>query len=135
MSQTILIRGTACRLHWVKPRLNLSLFNGSRANNILWPREDSSACMGTTCPQAGASVVFEDTHPDTPASERYKSYGSDAAGHDIVLVSADGLDFAPARTAKGAARRVKGAYNVRPLFNGPDKVCAVGLSQLQFIIC
>ena len=48
-------------MHWVKPRLNLSLFNGSRANNILWPREDYSACMGTAyakCLKASVSFVW-----------------------------------------------------------------------------
>jgi hypothetical protein len=50
---------------WVKPDLGLSTFNGSTANNIVWPRDwrDNTHAAGT---------VFFDTNPAAAADEKWK---------------------------------------------------------------
>ena len=104
-------------VHWEKPSLGIATFNGSRANNILWPKQDFSQCVGEACLGSETMIVFEDEHPDTPASERYKvvatvempDQAAAAAGPKggpcslvggkpycyTILASADGLRFEP----------------------------------------
>ena len=49
-------------IHWVKPRLGLFEFNGTRENNIVW------AGVGTH-----NFTPFRDTNPDCPPEARYKA--------------------------------------------------------------
>ncbi|MDP7442599.1 MAG: hypothetical protein QGI37_12725, partial [Verrucomicrobiota bacterium] len=48
-------------IHWVKPKLGLFEFNGSRENNIVLDG------LGTHC-----FVAFKDGNPDSPPEARYK---------------------------------------------------------------
>jgi hypothetical protein len=118
-------------LAWTKPALNLSTFNGSKANNILWPRDDSAGAAS----QASAGVVWEDTHPGTPAAQRYKSLGTTPDGVNVLLVSPDGLDFSYA-TLPGSRkpRHVKGTHGKYSDCHGPehyDEVERVWVSYCQ----
>lgn len=70
---------------WVKPKLGLVDFAGSKENNILLapsPRED---------PYTKSISPFIDTRPGVPANERYKAVSGRWPQGLYVLVSADGL--------------------------------------------
>jgi len=72
-------------LTWVKPKLGLVEFDGSKDNNILLapaPRED---------PYTQSLSPFLDTRPGVPADERYKAIGGQWPQGLYVLVSPDGL--------------------------------------------
>ena len=49
-------------IHWVKPKLGLFEFNGSKANNIVWDG------LGTHC-----FTVFKDANPNVKPEARYKA--------------------------------------------------------------
>ena len=51
---------------WTKPNLGLALWNGSRANNILWPLEPNNRSGG------GLEGLFRDDRRGVPDSERWK---------------------------------------------------------------
>jgi hypothetical protein len=104
-------------VRWSKPSLGIMSFNGSRDNNILWPKQDRARCVGEACQGGETMIVWEDEHPDTPLSERYKvtatvempgqaAAAASAPGGPCMLVggkpycwtilaSADGLHFSP----------------------------------------
>lgn len=70
---------------WVKPKLGLVEFQGSKENNILLapsPRED---------PYTQSLSPFIDTRPGVPTEERYKAIGGQWPQGLYVLVSADGI--------------------------------------------
>ena len=72
---------------WVKPKLGLVEFEGSKENNILLapsPRED---------PWTQSISPFLDTRPGVPADERYKAIGGQSPQGLYVLVSPDGLKW------------------------------------------
>ncbi len=72
---------------WVKPKLGLVEFEGSKDNNILLapaPRED---------PWTQSLSPFLDTRPGVPANERYKAIGGQWPQGLYVLVSPDGLHW------------------------------------------
>ena len=74
-------------LTWVKPKLGLVEFEGSRENNILLapaPRED---------PYTQSISPFIDTRPGVPADERYKAIGGQWPQGLYVLVSPDGIKW------------------------------------------
>lgn len=78
---------------WVKPKLGLVEFQGSRENNILLapaPRED---------PWTQSISPFLDTRPGVPAEERYKAVGGQWPQGLYVLVSPDGLRWRKWREA------------------------------------
>lgn len=72
-------------LRWVKPRLGLCEFDGSRDNNIILDHATTTF---------DNFFVFKDTRPGCPVEERYKGVGRD--GNDRALwcfTSADGIRF------------------------------------------
>jgi len=72
---------------WVKPKLGLVEFEGSKENNILLapaPRED---------PYTQSLSPFIDTRPGVPADERYKAIGGQWPQGLYVLVSPDGINW------------------------------------------
>jgi hypothetical protein len=77
---------------WTKPNLGLANFNGSKANNIVWPLDwqDNTHAAGT---------VFIDTNPSAPADSRFKlvAQWTGASGNAGVwmMKSADGIAFSP----------------------------------------
>jgi hypothetical protein len=77
-------------IRWQKPNFGLHDFNGSKANNIVYPAEPR-AIAHNFCP-------FIDSKPGVPAEERYKAVGGGYPHGLTRLVSADGLkwrDFRP----------------------------------------
>ncbi len=78
--------------NWTKPDLGLANFNGSKANNIVWPLDwqDNTHAAGT---------VFIDTNPSAPADARFKlvAQWTGASGNAGVwmMKSADGIAFSP----------------------------------------
>lgn len=74
-------------LTWVKPKLGLVEFEGSRENNILLapaPRDD---------PYTQSISPFLDTRPGVPAAERYKAISGQWPQGLYVLVSPDGIKW------------------------------------------
>lgn len=75
-------------IDWVKPKLGLCEFGGSRDNNII---------IDGTTGRMDNFFVFKDTCPDCPAEERYKGIGLDtneaADRHLWCFTSADGIQF------------------------------------------
>ena len=83
---------------WTKPQLNVSLFNGSVANNIVWPRDwrDNTHAAGT---------VFIDSNPSAAPDAKWKMLaqwnfdGANATSSDLagvyLMKSADGIAFSP----------------------------------------
>jgi hypothetical protein len=51
-------------IHWMKPKLGLFEWNGSKENNIVW--------LG---PGTHNFTAFRDTNPAAPAEEKYKAFG------------------------------------------------------------
>jgi hypothetical protein len=78
--------------NWTKPNLGLANFNGSKANNIVWPLDwqDNTHAAGT---------VFIDTNPSAPADARFKMVAqwTGASGNAGVwmMKSPDGIAFSP----------------------------------------
>ncbi len=74
-------------IHWVKPRLGLFEFDGSKQNNIVWDG------IGTHC-----FTPFKDVNPNCPAEARYKAV---ARGRPrgkpglYVFQSPDGIHWRP----------------------------------------
>jgi len=72
---------------WVKPKLGLVEFEGSKENNILLapaPKED---------PWTQSISPFLDSRPGVPADERYKAIGGQWPQGLYVLVSPDGIKW------------------------------------------
>lgn len=73
---------------WVKPKLGLVEFEGSKENNILLPPQARDE------PQFTKNLsVFLDTRPGVPADERYKAVGARWPHGVFVLASPDGLHW------------------------------------------
>lgn len=70
-------------LSWHKPNLGLVLHNGSTANNILAPFNNSNT---------GFVDVFRDEKPGTPAGQRWKALVNEGGGNHI-WASADAIHF------------------------------------------
>ena len=74
-------------INWVKPKLGLVAFNGSKENNILLapsPSED---------PYTQSLAPFIDNRPGVPANERYKAIGGQWPQGLYVSVSPDGIHW------------------------------------------
>lgn len=72
---------------WVKPKLGLVEFNGSKDNNIIMlpsPKED---------PYNQSFSPFLDTREGVPADERYKAVGGQWPKGMYVMVSPDGINW------------------------------------------
>ena len=76
-----------------KPNLGASFFNGSSANNIVWPRSDGRAGH-PAYDYHEPGTVFIDDKPGVPASERFKMACSWKGGV-WLLSSPDGISFTP----------------------------------------
>jgi hypothetical protein len=70
-------------VHWVKPALGLFVFNGSKANNIVWDG-----------PGTHNFTPFRDTNPACPPSARYKALAG-VQGGLRAFRSADGVHWEP----------------------------------------
>ena len=51
---------------FIKPSLGIAQYNGSTANNIIWPLTDKNWSV------CSHGVVFHDTNPSCPETERFK---------------------------------------------------------------
>ena len=72
-------------IHWVKPKLGLFPWNGSKENNIVW--------MGG--PETHNFAPFKDANPACPADERYKALGGTVTSKGLLAFkSADGIHWA-----------------------------------------
>jgi len=72
---------------WVKPKLGLVEFNGSKENNIIMlpsPKDD---------PYNQSFSPFLDTREGVPADERYKAVGGQSPQGIYVMVSPDGIHW------------------------------------------
>ncbi len=76
-------------IHWERPALNQTAFNGSSANNICIDHNDIKNV-----------AVFRDDNPNAAADARYKAVGRSTGGKPARIngmVSADGLHWRPAQ--------------------------------------
>jgi hypothetical protein len=74
-------------INWVKPKLGLVEFNGSKDNNIIMlpsPKDD---------PYNQSFSPFLDTREGVPADERYKAVGGQSPKGMYVMVSPDGIHW------------------------------------------
>jgi hypothetical protein len=75
-------------INWVRPRLGLHEFQGSKDNNIIWVEKGSHNLF-----------VFKDGNPAAPADQRYKAVGSSSDDDDprkpvlMAFVSGDGKSW------------------------------------------
>ena len=78
-------------ISWIKPKLGLVKFKGSKANNIVL--DNASIPNAEICPVH--TSVFKDTNPDCPLDARYKAltYSRDKIKGLFILKSADGIHF------------------------------------------
>lgn len=76
-----------------KPNLGAAFFNGSSANNIVWPRSDGQKGH-PAYDYHEPGTVFLDDKPGVPASERFKMVCSWKGGV-WLLSSPDGISFTP----------------------------------------
>lgn len=80
-------------IRWVKPKLGICEFAGSRENNIVLSEKE---IPDVEHPQTDNMFVFKDKNPACPADERYKGVSNCCANGTSALkcfVSADGLHF------------------------------------------
>lgn len=70
-------------ISWVKPKLGLREFNGSKENNIILDSNDNSF---------DNFLVFIDKNPVCPAQEKYKGISSGKGGL-WCFISSDGINF------------------------------------------
>ena len=80
-------------IEFSKPSLGATWFNGSRANNLVWPPSDGRAGHAPYAYHEPGSV-FIDTKPGTPAAERFKMAASWKGGI-WLMGSPDGIHFKP----------------------------------------
>lgn len=72
-------------IHWHRPQLGLFEFQGSKANNLIFPH--GLSLTHNFCP-------FLDTRPGVPADERYKAIGGSGKSSGVArFVSADGIHW------------------------------------------
>jgi hypothetical protein len=76
---------------FTKPSLGAVWYNGSRANNLVWPPSDGRAGHASYAYHEPGSV-FLDTKPGVPAAERFKMVASWQGGV-WVMSSPDGIQF------------------------------------------
>lgn len=74
-------------ISWVKPKLGLVEFNGSKDNNILLPPSPKDD------PYTQSFSPFLDNREGVPADERYKAVGGQRPSGIYVMVSPDGIDW------------------------------------------
>jgi len=80
-------------LNWVKPKLGLFEFQGSKENNIIWMDSDKSYITHNFTP-------FKDTNPACTPDARYKALaGEKHSGGLRALKSADGIHWSLMREA------------------------------------
>ncbi len=71
-------------IHWVKPRLGLFEWQGSKENNIIW--------LGG--PEAHNFAPFKDANPNSPPEQRYKAIGGTVASKGLLaFASPDGIHW------------------------------------------
>lgn len=84
-------------IHWIKPKLGLHEFQGSKDNNIVMV----SQRVGDMKTVAGEPAVFKDENPDAPPDARYKAILAagrlppDQRRGLIVFKSPDGIHWSP----------------------------------------
>ena len=79
-------------IHWRKPELGLHEFKGSKANNIVIPKD----MMGKVNPDGGHPAVFKDENPATSPDAKYKAIvRSNSPKGLLALKSPDGLHWSP----------------------------------------
>lgn len=89
-------------LTFSKPsNLGVAQFNGSYANNLVWPAGAESAYV-----YHEPGTVFIDTKPGIPAAERFKMVCSWKYGSEWILSSPDGIHWKSMYDASGALRCV-----------------------------
>jgi len=71
-------------LIWIKPKLGLREFNGSKENNIILDETDDNNWDNFH--------VFRDENPDCPSDEKYKGIAA-SYGKLICFLSPDGINF------------------------------------------
>ncbi len=77
-------------IHWVKPKLGIHEFRGSKDNNIVI----TSGKRGGVVVDAGHPAVFRDDNPAAPPDARYKAIVRSAGKNGLlVLKSPDGLHW------------------------------------------
>ncbi|MBP1991719.1 hypothetical protein [Paenibacillus eucommiae] len=78
---------SVCGKKWIKPKLGICEFEGSKENNIILDQHTA---------KFDNFSVFKDTNPDCPKDELYKGVGIDDFGNSHYLwcfTSADGIHF------------------------------------------
>lgn len=81
---------------WTKPELGLVEFNGSKANNLVWPTDANKFWRDKNYP--GTDIFpFKDENPAAPAAQRYKALANLGEYELVALVSPDGLHWSPLR--------------------------------------
>lgn len=85
-------------IHWVKPKLGLYEFQGSKANNIVWPSSHNFS-------------PFRDTNPDCKPGCQYKALGGGKGGL-LAYGSPDGIHW---KLMHDAAVITRGAFDSQNL--------------------
>ncbi len=79
---------------WTKPALNVVEFNGSKANNLVWPNDTNKPWRTRNYP--GTDIFpFKDENPAAPAAQRYKALANLGEYELVALVSPDGINWSP----------------------------------------
>ncbi len=83
-------------IHWVKPKLGIIEFEGSKENNIVW------TSLATDRNEGGAShnfTPFKDHNPDCPADAKYKAFGVRNGNGLAAFKSANGVHWSRVQEA------------------------------------
>lgn len=85
-------------IHWLRPELGIVAFNGSKKNNIVWPRTPNEIKGNGTTYGIGTAnfFVFKDTNPKCHPAARYKALGQTSSVLS-AFKSPDGIQWSPLR--------------------------------------
>ncbi len=83
-SEVVCYAESADGIHWVKPKLELFAWNGSKENNIIW--------LGG--PETHNFAPFKDSNPNCQPDEQYKAIGGTVTSKGLLTFkSADGIHW------------------------------------------
>jgi hypothetical protein len=83
-------------IRWIKPKLGVVEFRGSKENNLVWPTEANKPWRDKNYP--GTDLFpFIDRNPKAPAAHRYKTLANVGEYELAALVSPDGVHWQPLR--------------------------------------
>lgn len=94
----VAVAESADGITWTRPVLNLVEYNGSKANNLVWPTDANKPWRDKNYPGTDF-FPFKDENPAAPAQQRFKALANYGEYELVALVSPDGYQWKPLQVA------------------------------------